>query len=55
MKTFLPLLLCLALVSTASAQSSDTLALDPLLTVNEQILADQASGTPHAVYSVEAG
>ncbi len=55
MKTFLPLFFCLAYVVTANAQSSDTLALDPGLTVNEQILADQASGTPHAVYSVEPG
>ena len=55
MKTFLPLMLSLALVSVASAQSGDTLALDPAQFVNDQILADKASGTPHNVYSVEPG
>ncbi len=54
MKTLLSLLFCTALVGTAFAQS-DTLALDPNLFVNDQILADQASGNPHAVYSVAAG
>ena len=54
MRTLLLLLFCTALVSTAYAQS-DTLALDPAQFVNAQILADQASGSPHAVYSVESG
>ena len=55
MRTLVLLFCCFALVTTVSAQSSDTLALDPGMTVNEQILADQASGSPHAVYSVAPG
>lgn len=55
MRTLVLLFICSALVATASAQSSDTLALDPGQFVNEQILADQQSGNPHAVYSVESG
>ena len=55
MRTLVLLFCCFALVTTVSAQSSDTLALDSGMTVNEQILADQASGSPHAVYSVAPG
>lgn len=54
MKNYLLFIFCFALVTTANAQS-DTLALDPLEFVNTQILADQASGNPHAVYSVAPG
>ena len=55
MRTTLLLLFSLTLVVTVSAQSTDTLVLDPGMFINEQILADQASGTPHTVYMVEAG
>ncbi|MBX2819179.1 MAG: T9SS type A sorting domain-containing protein [Rhodothermaceae bacterium] len=41
------------MIGTANAQ--DTLALDPNEFVNVQILNDQASASPHDVYSVAAG
>ena len=55
MKTSLLLVCSLVLVTTASAQSSDTLMLDPNQFVNVQILADKMSADPHTVYSVEPG
>lgn len=57
MKNLLLLTFCLALVTTANAQSGDTLALDPNDFVNTQILGDTtATGERvHSVYSVEPG
>ena len=53
MRTLLFLLCCAIMVGTTNAQ--DTLALDPNEFVNVQILNDQASASPHDVYSVAAG
>ena len=55
MRTSLLLCLCLALVASVNAQSADTLVLSSSEFINTQILDDQASGTPHTVYMVEAG
>ena len=48
------LLLCFVIVTAASAQNTDTLALDPGF-ITQQILDDKASANPHTVYSVQAG